>query len=121
MQKSDVEFTITHPEGYELDERITKNSTIEYNQKRALEDADFIYVKNWSSYRDYGQVINKDKDWMMTSAKLGDAQFMHCLPVRRNVVVEDSVLDGEQSLVHQQANNRTFAAQLVLKKLLDSA
>ena len=119
MQKTNSEFVITHPEGYDLDPRITKNSLVEYDQKKALKDADFVYVKNWSSYEDYGKVVCKDSSWMMTSEKLGNAQFMHCLPVRRNVVVEDAVLDSSQSLVLEQANNRTYAAQLVLKKLLE--
>ena len=120
MQRSDVDFVITHPEGYDLDPEITGDSTIEYDQRKALEGADFVYVKNWSSYQDYGKVIYKDRSWMMTSSKLNQAQFMHCLPVRRNVVVEDAVLDSGQSLVHQQANNRTYAAQIVLKKILEN-
>lgn len=118
MQMMEAEFVITHPEGYDLDKGITKDCRVEYNQQKALEGADFVYVKNWSSYQEYGQVLYQKRDWMMTSAKLGKAQFMHCLPVRRNVVVEDSVLDSDQSLVLDQANNRTYAAQLVLKKLL---
>jgi N-succinyl-L-ornithine transcarbamylase len=119
MQDLEVDFTITHPKGYELSEQITKNTPINYNQENALRDADFVYVKNWSNYKDYGKVLNQDENWMMTKAKLGKAKFMHCLPVRRNVVVEDAVLDGEQSVVIQQANNRTFAAQIVLKKILE--
>ncbi len=119
MQNMDVNFTITHPEGYELNEVITKYTTIIHNQEEALKDADFVYVKNWSSYKDYGKVLNKDENWMMTKAKLGKAKFMHCLPVRRNVVVEDAVLDGEQSVVIKQANNRTYAAQIVLKQILE--
>jgi N-succinyl-L-ornithine transcarbamylase len=119
MQDLEVDFTITHPEGYELSEQITKNTPINYNQENALKDADFVYVKNWSNYKDYGKVLNQDENWMMTKAKLSKAKFMHCLPVRRNVVVEDAVLDGEQSVVIQQANNRTFAAQIVLKKILE--
>jgi N-succinyl-L-ornithine transcarbamylase len=119
MQRQDAEFVITHPKGYELNTEITKNTKIEYNQEKALKDADFVYVKNWSSYTDYGQVLLQDSNWMMTAAKLDKAKFMHCLPVRRNVVVEDAVLDGEQSLVIEQANNRTFAAQIVLKKILE--
>ncbi len=118
MQLQDADFVITHPKGYELDPGITKNSQIAFNQRKALENADFVYVKNWSSYLDYGSVLNRDQDWMMTKEKLGAARFMHCLPVRRNVVVEDAVLDSEQSLVIEQANNRTYAAQVVLKKLL---
>lgn len=119
MQRSEVDLCITHPEGYDLDPEIVKDSAVFYNQEEALKEADFVYVKNWSSFKDYGKVVRKDADWMMTASKLGKAQFMHCLPVRRNVVVEDAVLDGSQSLVHQQANNRTYAAQLVLQKLLE--
>jgi N-succinyl-L-ornithine transcarbamylase len=120
MQLKQADFVITHPEGYELDPKITNGSQIEYDQEKALKNADFVYVKNWSNYIDYGKVINQDKNWMMTQKKLGNAKFMHCLPVRRNVVVEDEVLDGNQSLVIAQANNRTFAAQIVLKKILES-
>lgn len=120
MQLQEADFVITHPKGYELNEAITKNVTIEHNQQKALENADFVYVKNWSSYTDYGNVLSQDSNWMMTKEKLGSAIFMHCLPVRRNVVVEDAVLDSEQSLVIEQANNRTYAAQIVLKKILES-
>lgn len=120
MQDLEVDLTITHPEGYELNEVITKDTSINYNQEEALKDADFVYVKNWSSYKDYGKVLNQDKNWMMTKAKLGHAKFMHCLPVRRNVVVEDAVLDSEQSVVIKQANNRTYAAQIVLKQILEN-
>ena len=119
MQLQDAKFVITHPEGYELDPAITKNIPIEYDQKKACENADFIYVKNWSSYSEYGKVLRQDSDWMMTQEKLGKAKFMHCLPVRRNVVVEDAILDGEQSLVIEQANNRTYSVQIVLKKILE--
>jgi len=119
MQRQDADFVITHPKGYELDPAITKNSQIEYDQEKAMENADFVYVKNWSSYADYGKVLCQDQKWMITGEKLGDAKFMHCLPVRRNVVVEDAVLDSNQSLVIEQANNRTYAAQLVLKKILE--
>ncbi|MGM5468736.1 acetylornithine carbamoyltransferase [Flavobacteriaceae bacterium LMO-SS05] len=120
MLKLDVDLSITHPEGYELNSEITKNTPIHYNQKEALKNADFVYVKNWSSYKDYGKVMNQDANWMMSKEKLGTAKFMHCLPVRRNVVVEDAVLDGEHSIVIQQANNRTYAAQIVLKKILEN-
>ena len=119
MQRMEVDLTITHPEGYDLSEAISKDTPINHNQGDALKDADFVYVKNWSSYKDYGKVINQDENWMMTKAKLGKAKFMHCLPVRRNVVVEDVVLDNEQSVVIQQANNRTYAAQVVLKQILE--
>jgi len=121
MQKMDVDFLITHPEGYDLNPEITGNTPIIYNQEEAFKDADFVYTKNWSSYNDYGKVLNTDPKWMITKEKLGDAKFMHCLPVRRNVVVEDTVLDSDSSLVIQQANNRTYAAQLVLKKILENA
>ena len=119
MQNMDVDLTITHPEGYELSKEITKNTAINYKQEEALKNADFVYVKNWSSYNDYGKVLSQDKSWMMTKEKLGAAKFMHCLPVRRNVVVEDAVLDSESSVVIKQANNRTFAAQMVLKQILE--
>lgn len=119
MQKMDVEFIITNPLGYDLNPEITKDVTILNNQEEALKNADFVYTKNWSSYENYGQNLGGNEDWIITKDKIGDAKFMHCLPVRRNVVVEDAVLDGENSIVIQQANNRTFAAQLVLQKLLE--
>lgn len=120
MHLQEADFVITHPKGYDLNPEVTKGAKIEYDQDKALEDADFVYVKNWSSYQDYGKVMNQDKNWTMTNKKLGKAKFMHCLPVRRNVVVADEVLDGPNSLVIQQANNRTYSAQIVLKKLLES-
>jgi len=122
MQKQEAEFVITHPKGYELDKEITCDCMIEYDQEKAFKDADFIYAKNWSAFNDYGKVIHKDPSWMVTSKKMAltnGAKFMHCLPVRRNVVVEDDVIDSPNSLVIEQANNRTFAAQLVLKKILE--
>lgn len=118
MQKMEVEFVIANPEGYNLNPEITKDTPVFHNQEEAFMDADFIYAKNWSSYEDYGKVTNTAPDWMITKDKMGTAKFMHCLPVRRNIVVEDAVLDSEHSLVIAQANNRTFAAQLVLKKIL---
>ena len=119
MQKMEVDFVITHPEGYELNPEITRNTPINYNQEEAFKDADFVYVKNWSNYNDYGKITNTDANWMITKAKLGNAKFMHCLPVRRNLIVEDTVLDSDSFIVIQQANNRTYAAQLVLKKILE--
>lgn len=119
MQLQDADFVITHPEGYELNPEIIKDVQVEYDQKKACENADFVYVKNWSSYTEYGKVLSQDSNWMMTIEKLGNAKFMHCLPVRRNVVVADAVLDSEQSLTIEQANNRTFSAQVVLKKILE--
>jgi len=121
MQRMDAHFVITHPVGFELASQITKQVPIDYNQENAFKDADFIYVKNWSSYNDYGKIGN-DNSWKITKEKMGltnDAKFMHCLPVRRNVVVDDAVLDSQNSIVIEQANNRTYAAQLVLKKILE--
>ena len=120
MQKMDVEFVIANPKGYNLNPEITKDIPIYHNQDEAFKNADFIYTKNWSSYEDYGKTENIYSDWMITKEKLGNAKFMHCLPVRRNVVVEDAVLDSDNSLVIAQANNRTYAAQLVLKKILEN-
>ncbi|WP_149274654.1 Rossmann-fold NAD(P)-binding domain-containing protein [Pareuzebyella sediminis] len=120
MHRQEVDFVITHPKGYELNPKITRDSKIEYDQTKACKDADFVYVKNWSNYTDYGKVTTQDSHWMMTEEKLGNAKFMHCLPVRRNVVVEDAILDGGQSLVIEQANNRTYSAQIVLKKILET-
>lgn len=121
MQRMPVDFCITHPKEYALDPKITGDTPIFHNQEEALKDADFVYVKNWSSYQHYGEVLHQDPNWMMTLDKLGKAKFMHCLPVRRNVVVEDAVLDCGASLVIQQANNRTYAAQAVLSELLTHA
>ena len=121
MQLQDADFVITHPEGYELNPKITKNSKIEYNQDKAFENADFIYAKNWSNYNQYGQITNSDPNWTVTADKMkltNNAKFMHCLPVRRNVIVTDEVIDSENSIVMNQANNRTFSAQLVLQKIL---
>ena len=120
MQELDVDFSITHPKGYELSPEIVKNTLVEYDQEEALKNADFVYVKNWSSYTDYGKIKSQDANWMITKKKLGKAKFMHCLPVRRNVVVEDEVLDSNNSVVIQQANNRTYAAQIVLKQILEN-
>jgi N-succinyl-L-ornithine transcarbamylase len=122
MQLQDADFVITHPKGYELDPEITKNSKIEYNQEKAFENADFVYVKNWSNFKDYGKVVNKDESWMVTADKMkltNNGKFMHCLPVRRNVIVADEVIDSENSIVIQEANNRTYSAQIVLKKILE--
>lgn len=119
-----IDFVITHPKGYELDTKVTKNASIVYNQEEALQDADFVYTKNWSSFSHYGKILPMDTNdannssWTITEDKLGNAKFMHCLPIRRNVVAEDAVLDGNNSLVIAQANNRTYAAQVVLKEML---
>lgn len=116
-----ADFVITHPEGYELDEQFTRGATITYNQNEALQDADFIYVKNWSSYKVYGQILCSDQSWMLTAEKLGatnNAKVMHCLPVRRNVELSDEILDGPNSIVTQEASNRVWAAQAVLSEIL---
>lgn len=119
MQQMEVDFVITNPEGYDLDPNIIGDTPVIHDQEEALKNADFVYVKNWSSFESYGQILNQDPAWMMTADKLGDAKFMHCLPVRRNVVVEDAVLDGPNSVVMNQANNRTYAAQIVIKSILE--
>jgi N-succinyl-L-ornithine transcarbamylase len=116
-----ADFVITHPEDYELDERFTKGATITQNQSEALKDADFVYVKNWSTYVDYGRIYCNDPQWMMTNKKLqltNNAKVMHCLPVRRNVELSDEILDGPNSVVIQQASNRVWAAQAVLSEIL---
>ena len=119
MQSLDVDFCITHPKGYDLNPDIVKDTIVYDKQEEAFEGADFVYAKNWSNYNDYGQVLNTDPNWMITLEQIKQAKFMHCLPVRRNVVVEDAVLDSSQSLTTAQANNRTYAAQYVLKTLLE--
>ncbi len=121
MQKMDVELCIANPEGYNLNPDIIKDTVVFQDQEEALKNADFVYVKNWSSYENYGEVLKSDRDWTFDQEKLrgtNNAKVMHCLPVRRNVVIADDVLDSENSVVIHQANNRTFAAQAVLKKLL---
>jgi N-succinyl-L-ornithine transcarbamylase len=117
----ETDFVITHPEGYALATEFTKGATIEHNQDLALKDADFVYVKNWSSYEDYGKVLSTDANWMMTNKKLAltnNAKVMHCLPVRRNVELSDEILDGPNSLVTKEASNRVWAAQAVLAEIL---
>jgi N-succinyl-L-ornithine transcarbamylase len=117
----EIDFVITHPRGYELDQAFTGNSIIDHNQNRALEGADFVYVKNWSSFKEYGKIVNTDPSWMITDEKLkntNQSKVMHCLPVRRNLVIADEVLDGPNSIVVQQAGNRVWAAQAVLSDVL---
>ena len=116
-----ADFTITHPEDYELDESFTKGAKIVHNQDEALKNADFVYVKNWSTYTDYGRIYCNDPKWMLSNKKLqltNNAKVMHCLPVRRNVELSDEILDGPNSIVTQQATNRVWAAQVVLSELL---
>lgn len=117
----EADFVITHPEGYALAEQFTNGATIIHNQDEALKDADFIYVKSWSSYKEYGKVLCTDESWMLTNDKLkltNNARVMHCLPVRRNVELSDEVLDGPNSIVTQEASNRVWAAQAVLSEIL---
>jgi N-succinyl-L-ornithine transcarbamylase len=119
----EADFVITHPEGYQLNEQYTDGATIETNQDKALEGADFVYVKNWSSYKEYGKVLSNDTSWMMTNQKLSftnQASVMHCLPVRRNVELSDEILDGPNSLVTQEASNRVWAAQAVIASILEN-
>ncbi len=119
----EADFVITHPEGYELDKQFTQNASIEYDQNKAMENADYIYIKNWSTYHDYGKVLCNDDNWMINKNKWGitnEAKIMHCLPVRRNVEVSDEMLDFENSLVTQQAGNRVWAAQAVIAEILKS-
>lgn len=122
MKVSDVDLVLTHPKGYELAEEFAGGVALEYDQKKAFEGADIIYAKNWSAYRDYGQVRSQDLSWTVTADKMAltnDAKFMHCLPVRRNVVVADAVIDSPNSLVIEQAGNRVVSAQTVFQTLLE--
>jgi N-succinyl-L-ornithine transcarbamylase len=122
MCKADVDFTITHPAGYELSTDFTQGATITHNQDEALANADFIYVKNWSAFEPYGQIFEGNEDWMLTNEKLkitNDAKVMHCLPVRRNLELSAEVLDGPSSVVVHEAGNRVWAAQAVLKRMLE--
>ena len=121
MNGMDVELVVTHPEGYELAPEFVGKAEVLYDQNKALEGADFVYGKNWSSYTSYGQVLVNDPAWMMTEEKMAltdNGKFMHCLPVRRNVKVTDAVLDSPHALVIEQAANREWAAQAVLKEIL---
>ena len=119
-----ADFVITHPEDYELDEKFTRGGIITHDQDEALKNADFVYVKNWSTYNDYGKIYCNDPEWMLTNEKLkltNNAKVMHCLPVRRNVELSDEILDGANSIVTQQAGNRVWASQAVLSEILKSA
>lgn len=123
MNAADYEFVITHPRGYELDPMFTGNAKVEYDQMKAFEGADFIYAKNWSAYMgdDYGKVLSTDRDWTVSSRQMAvtnDAYFMHCLPVRRNMIVTDEVIESPRSLVIPEAANREISATVVLKRLL---
>lgn len=124
MNATDYDFVITHPKGYELDPKFAGNARIEYDQDKALEGADFVYAKNWSAYTDpnYGQILSKDMSWTVTTEKMAltnNAFFMHCLPVRRNMIVSDDVIESAQSIVIPEAANREISAQVVLKRILE--
>ena len=121
---ADYELVVTHPHGYELDERYVRPEQIEYDQRKAFEGADFIYAKNWSAFVDdhYGEVLSTDRDWTVDAEKMAltnNAYFMHCLPVRRNMIVTDDVIESPRSLVIPEAANREISAQVVLKRILE--
>ena len=125
MNATDYDFVITHPEGYELDPKFVGNARVEYDQRKAFEGADFIYAKNWSAYADpnYGKVLSTDRDWTVDTEKMAltdNAFFMHCLPVRRNMIVTDDVIESERSIVIPEAANREISAQTVLKRMLEA-
>lgn len=127
MNAADVDFVITHPEGYELDPEFAGNAKVEYDQMKAFEGADFIYAKNWScpGVKDpskYGQILSKDMDWTVGARQMAvtnNAHFMHCLPVRRNMIVTDEVIDAPTSIVIPEAANRAVSAQVVMKRMLE--
>lgn len=119
----EADFVVTHPEDYELDHQFTRGASVTLDQSEALKWADFVYIKNWSTYNDYGRIYCNDPKWMLTNEKLlltHSAKIMHCLPVRRNVEVSDEILDGANSIVTRQASNRVWAAQAVLSEILKS-
>lgn len=125
MNATDYDFVITHPHGYELDPKFVGKAIVEYDQRKALEGADFVYAKNWSAYTDpnYGKVLSTDRAWTVDSEKMGltdNAFFMHCLPVRRNMIVTDDVIESERSIVIPEAANREISAQTVIKRLLEN-
>ncbi len=122
MQNMDVDLVIANPEGYDLDPKFVKNTPVLHDQNEALKDADFVYVKNWSSFEDYAAMPEVKENWMLTQEKLkstNDAKVMHCLPVRRNIELSDEVMDSENSIIYQQAKNRIFSAQTVFSEILD--
>lgn len=123
MNATNYEFVITHPEGYELHESFVGNAVVEYDKEKAYKDADFIYAKNWSAFTDpnYGKVLSTNRDWTVDAKKMNltnNAYFMHCLPVRRNMIVADEVIDSAQSIVIPQASNRVVSAQVVMSEIL---
>ena len=125
MNEADVDFVITHPEGYNLADEFARGAKVEYNQMKAFEGADFIYAKNWAAYQDpnYGKILSTDRNWTVGERQMAvtdNACFMHCLPVRRNMIVTDDVIESEQSIVIPQAANREISAQVVIKRLLEN-
>jgi len=125
MNEADVDFVITHPEGYELAPQFVRNALVEYDQMKAFEGADFIYAKNWAAFQDpnYGKILSKDRNWTVSDRQMAvtnDARFMHCLPVRRNMIVTDDVIEGPRSIVIPEAANREISAQTVIKRILES-
>lgn len=125
MNEANVDFVITHPKGYELDEQFVRGAKVEYDQDKALAGADFVYAKNWSAFQDpnYGKILSTDMSWTVTTEKMAltnNAFFMHCLPVRRNMIVSDDVIESPQSIVIPEAANREISAQTVLKRILES-
>jgi len=124
MNEADVDFVITHPEGYELAEQFVRDARVEHDQMKAFEGADFIYGKNWAVYQDpnYGKVLSKDRNWTIGARQMAvtnNAYFMHCLPVRRNMIVTDDVIESPQSIVIPEAANREISAQTVIKRILE--
>jgi len=122
IRQTDYEFVVTHPKGYELSPVFMGDLKVEYDQDKAFEGADFIYAKNWSSYTEYGEILSRDMSWTVNAEKMAltdHAKFMHCLPVRRNMIVTDEVLDGPSSIVVDEAENRVYSAQTVLKMILE--
>jgi len=125
MNEADVDFVITHPEGYELASQFVRNARVEYDQMKAFEGADFVYAKNWAAFQDpnYGKILSKDRNWTVSDRQMAvtnDARFMHCLPVRRNMIVTDDVIEGPRSIVIPEAANREISAQTVIKRILES-
>lgn len=123
MKVANVELTVTHPQGYELAPEFMDGVKVEYDQLKAFEGADFIYAKNWASFKDYGKVLTTDRSWTVDERKMAvtnNAKFMHCLPVRRNMIVTDGVLDSPNSIVVEEAANRVVSAQTVLKRMLEA-
>ena len=122
MRNMEVDLVIANPEGYDLDPNFVKNTPVFHNQNEALKDADFVYVKNWSSFEDYAAMLEVKDSWMLTQEKLKstkEAKVMHCLPVRRNIELSDEVMDSDNSIIYQQAKNRIFSAQTVFSEILD--